>query len=454
MSRKSKFFTTLLLTQTICIAIGIGLQHFCIQWSARDAFVRSLQIELTKEAQQLGRGQAPSPTDRSKPAIVRTDENRRIVSVDREAQDASSLEMGITLEWMPGTLQDHGDGRLSGVVTAGGVLFHAMSIPAGEPEGSMVVLRSEAFVEQQVTAAMKGVASVSVMTLVWTASLLGVSGFLLIGRHQNEIEQERQRTLQEFQRQRQDLIRTRDAVIVGLAKLAESRDPGTGDHLDRISMYSTTLAGVMMRHPEFMSEVTPSFVRLIGTSAALHDIGKVGVEDRILLKPGKLSPNERLLMEDHSRAGGECLREIERRLGSSNFLHMAREIAFAHHERWDGSGYPAGLTGERIPLAARIVAIADVYDALASRRVYKEPLSHDQCVAIIREGAGTQFDPRIVEAWLTVADRFRDIAESFTDRHARPFDDRRHEPGAANGKELSDRREPSLLASTSAGSTK
>jgi putative two-component system response regulator len=213
----------------------------------------------------------------------------------------------------------------------------------------------------------------------------------------------------------QDLVRTRDAVIFGLAKLAESRDPDTGQHLERISHYSTRLASALRRHPRYRDAVTPAFVRLIGISSALHDIGKVGVEDAILLKPDKLTADERARMQEHTLAAGECLKEIERRLAASNFLQMAREIALYHHEWWNGSGYPARLAGEQIPLAARIVAIADVYDALSVRRVYKEALSHRTCVAMIQAEAGTHFDPHLVEVFLQIEPQFQEIARQFAD---------------------------------------
>ncbi len=190
-----------------------------------------------------------------------------------------------------------------------------------------------------------------------------------------------------------DLLRTRDAVIFGLAKLAESRDPDTGNHLERIAVYSTRLATVLRRNPRYRRHLTPAFVKLIGISSALHDIGKVGIEDSILLKPGQFEEQERLVMHMHAAIGGKCIREIESRLGRSNFLQMAREIAFCHHERWDGRGYPDGLAGEEIPLAARIVAVADVYDALATKRVYKAAFPHGKCVEMIRAEAGKQFDP-------------------------------------------------------------
>jgi HD-GYP domain-containing protein (c-di-GMP phosphodiesterase class II) len=219
-----------------------------------------------------------------------------------------------------------------------------------------------------------------------------------------------------------DLVRTRDAVIFGLAQLAESRDPETGQHLERIALYSTRLSKALAHHPRYQSVATPAFVRLIGISSALHDIGKVGVRDSILLKPGPLSPGERLQMQEHAKIGAHCIQGIERRLGSSNFLQLAREIALHHHENWDGTGYPDRLAGHAIPLAARIVAIADVYDALSSRRVYKEAYSHEKCVAIIRAEANKKFDPDLVRVFLEIEHDFRAIADRLGDhREPAPF---------------------------------
>ena len=208
-----------------------------------------------------------------------------------------------------------------------------------------------------------------------------------------------------------DLLRTRDAVIFGLAKLTESRDRDTGNHLERIAVYSTRLATTLRRNPRYRRQLSPAFVKLIGISTALHDIGKVGIEDSILLKPGQFEEQERLVMQMHAAIGGKCIREIESQLGRSNFLQMAREIAFCHHERWDGTGYPKGLAGDEIPLAARIVAVADVYDALAAKRVYKPAFPHGKCVEMIRAEAGKQFDPAVVDAFLEVEAEFRAIAQ-------------------------------------------
>lgn len=207
------------------------------------------------------------------------------------------------------------------------------------------------------------------------------------------------------------LQRTQQAVMYGLAHLSESRDSATGQHLRRMKHLARTLAEALQTHPKYRKVVTPEYVKQIEISAMLHDIGKVGISDAILLKPGKLTPDERREIEQHPLISSQCLQRIEERLGAANFLEMAHEIALYHHERWDGRGYPFGRRGEAIPLPARIVAIADVYDALISERVYKPAYPHEQCVAMIRDGAGTQFDPELVHVFLQIERRFADISD-------------------------------------------
>lgn len=250
-------------------------------------------------------------------------------------------------------------------------------------------------------------------SFIWTAGLQSISAWLILQQMQGRHSKREQQTQEESLLTAKELVRTRDAIIFGLAKLAESRDPDTGHHLERIALYATRLATALRRHPKYRSEVSPTFIRMIGISSALHDIGKVGVADSILLKPGKLTEGERFKIQVHTKLGGDCIRQIEQRLGNSHFLQMAREIALHHHERWDGSGYPDGLKGEQIPLAARIVAIADVYDALSVKRVYKDAYAHEICVEKIRCEAGRQFDPGLVEVFLSIEEHFREIAQSF-----------------------------------------
>jgi response regulator RpfG family c-di-GMP phosphodiesterase len=259
------------------------------------------------------------------------------------------------------------------------------------------------------------------MAFCWIGGLQSVVAYLVMSRLRAEIAQQQHRDGTQFVRRERDLARTQNAVLFGLAKLAESRDPETGQHLERIAHYSTRLSDALRRVPKYREQITPSFIRMIGISSALHDIGKVGIEDQILLKPGRLDPQERLRMQVHAVLGGECIREIETQLGGSNFLQMAREIAFHHHERWDGLGYPDGLAGEDIPLSARIVAIADVYDALSVRRVYKAALDHEKCVEMIRAEAGRHFDPTLVEVFLTIESDFRAIAREFRATEVEPF---------------------------------
>jgi HD-GYP domain-containing protein (c-di-GMP phosphodiesterase class II) len=259
------------------------------------------------------------------------------------------------------------------------------------------------------------VTAIRAMAFVWIAALQAVVAYLVLTRVQEETARQQTRAAHVSLERYNDLLRTRDAVIFGLAKLTESRDSNTGNHLERISLYSTRLASALRRNPHYRQQITLQFVELIGISSSLHDIGKVAIADSILLKPGILEKHERLMMQLHAVIGGQCVRDIESRLGKSNFLQMAREITFGHHERWDGTGYPAGLAGEEIPLAARIVAVADVYDALSTQRVYKEAIPRRQCLQIIEEGAGTYFDPAIVSAFLEIEPEFHNIAREYAE---------------------------------------
>lgn len=204
----------------------------------------------------------------------------------------------------------------------------------------------------------------------------------------------------------------RVGTILGLAKLAEYRDEATGAHLERIREYARLLAQELAVKPAYAGYITPEYIEDIYNSSILHDIGKVGVPDAILLKPGKLSPDEFEIIKTHTTLGGDALRAVEEKLEGQSFLTLGKEIAYAHHEKWDGSGYPRGLKGEKIPLSARIVALADVYDALTSQRVYKEAFSHEKAKEIILKDRGTHFAHDVVEAFLAHEDDFRRIRES------------------------------------------
>jgi putative two-component system response regulator len=207
---------------------------------------------------------------------------------------------------------------------------------------------------------------------------------------------------------------TRDMTIFALAKLAESRDPETGQHLERVQSYSRLLAQHLCRTGYESSELDASFVSLIYETSPLHDIGKVAIPDCVLLKPGRLSDDEFQIMKTHTTMGAQTLEAAARKYPKARYLKMAREIAESHHEKWNGSGYPAGLKGNQIPLSGRIVALADVYDALVSRRVYKNSFTHVTARAIIVEGKGIHFDPTIVEAFLAIEAQFIEVQKRFT----------------------------------------
>ena len=268
------------------------------------------------------------------------------------------------------------------------------------------------------------------LAYLWIVGLQAGTAWLVMSRMHGEQERLQSQSQEEALLRAREVLRTRDAVIFGLAKLAESRDPDTGHHLERIALYSTRLATAMRRHPKFRAVVTRSFVNSIGISSALHDIGKVGVDDSVLLKPGPLTSDEYRRIQQHAVIGGECIRQIQRRVGDPMFLELSREIAMYHHEKWDGSGYPHGLAGEEIPLAARIVAIADVYDALSVRRVYKDPYPHEICVEKIRRDAGRHFDPDIVDVFLAMQHQFAEIAARFAVFEADFLEQVRRSPGA------------------------
>ncbi|WP_210237805.1 GAF and HD-GYP domain-containing protein [Aliirhizobium smilacinae] len=214
---------------------------------------------------------------------------------------------------------------------------------------------------------------------------------------------------------RDEAARARDAMILAMASLAETRDHETGDHIRRTQHYVRVLAEALNRREPETNGLDDEFVDLLYKSAPLHDIGKVGIPDRILQKPGRLDRAEYDIMKTHADLGRAAIATAERYIGSTNpFLSLAKEIAHCHHERWDGKGYPRGLKGEDIPLAGRIMAVADVYDALVSERVYKPAMSHNEAVSIITEESGKHFDPAVVAAFGEVAPQFAKIHREFS----------------------------------------
>ena len=276
-------------------------------------------------------------------------------------------------------------------------------------------LLNAADLSQTSTTTIGGLSSPIASAFIWIVSVQGAFGFLVFSRIYRACRKQQEQSEASIEQHRQALARTRKATVLGLSRLAESRDEESQGHLDRVGIYAEKLARTASRHPEFAWQVSSGLIERIRPSAALHDIGKVGIEDSILQKLGRLTDDERRRMQAHTRISGECLFQIQQCLGDSNFLTLAHEIAVFHHERWDGSGYPSKLAGEAIPLSARIVAIADVYDALSARRVYKDAYDHKRCVEIIRAESGKQFDPRLVDVFLEIESEFAQVAARCTD---------------------------------------
>ncbi|MBB1075830.1 response regulator [Rhodoferax sp. 4810] len=220
----------------------------------------------------------------------------------------------------------------------------------------------------------------------------------------------------EVEKRTREVMAIQDVTILAMASLAETRDNETGNHIRRTQYYVRALAERLREHPRFRHYLTTHQIALLFKSAPLHDIGKVGIPDRILLKPGRFTPEEFEIMKTHTTLGRDAIRHAESQLGYSvNFLECAKEIAYSHQEKWNGTGYPEGIGGEDIPISARLMAVADVYDALISRRVYKAGMPHEEAVRIICEGRGSHFDPDIVDAFLDIADVFQAIACDYSD---------------------------------------
>lgn len=243
-----------------------------------------------------------------------------------------------------------------------------------------------------------------------------VKNHLLLKKTRDQLAQQNQLLEDKVRQRTQQLSDLQDVVLVAMGALAESRDPETGNHIRRTQKYVELLAKKLSETAKYHDYLTPEVISAMAKSAPLHDIGKVGVVDRILLKPGQLTEAEFAEMKKHTAYGHDAIEAAEGSLGvADNFLIFAKEIAYSHHEKWDGSGYPEGLIGEEIPLSARIMALADVYDALISERVYKPAFSHEKSLTIILGSKGTHFEPLMVDIFIANADSFRDIAENYKD---------------------------------------
>jgi len=220
----------------------------------------------------------------------------------------------------------------------------------------------------------------------------------------------------EVSKRTRQMAALQNVTILALASLAETRDSETGNHLKRTQYYMELLCKYLRRQPRFTDFLSPERIQFMIQCAPLHDIGKVGIPDRILLNPGRYQPSEFEIMKTHCELGRHAIANAQASAPQDGeFFEIAKQIIYSHHEKWDGSGYPLGLVEEAIPIPARLMALADVYDALICRRVYKAGMSHEQAVQIIRDGRGKHFDPDVVDAFLALGDEFQAVATRFAD---------------------------------------
>ena len=249
--------------------------------------------------------------------------------------------------------------------------------------------------------------------------LARVKNHLALKAHADFLRDKNEFLETEVDKRTSEVVAIQDVTILAMASLAETRDSDTGNHIRRTQLYVKALAKYLATQQKFAALLTDSYIQMLFKSAPLHDIGKVGIPDRILLKPGRLTPEEFEVMKLHTTLGHDAIEQAEKQLGMQvGFLSMAKDIALSHQEKWDGSGYPHGLKGEAIPFSARLMAVADVYDALISRRVYKEGMPHASAVKIIQEGRASHFDPDVADAFMALQDEFQAIALKFADTDA------------------------------------
>ncbi|MGM0534184.1 MAG: response regulator [Campylobacterota bacterium] len=242
-----------------------------------------------------------------------------------------------------------------------------------------------------------------------------VQNHLLLKEAKDVLKNQKDYLQEEVKKRTKEIEDVQNITINAMTSLAETRDTDTGNHIVRTTQYVKVLCQKLATKEKYADTLTPETIEIISKSAALHDIGKIGIKDSILLKPGKLSDEEFAQMKRHSSIGYEALANAEKSVveSESTFLSYAKEIALYHHEKFAGGGYPTGKSGQGIPLSARIMALADVYDALVSKRVYKAAFSHDKALGIILEESGRHFDPAVVEAFLASQDAFIEITNRY-----------------------------------------
>jgi putative two-component system response regulator len=213
-----------------------------------------------------------------------------------------------------------------------------------------------------------------------------------------------------------DALQAHQVVLFAVATLAELRESDTASHLERVKHYVCLLAEKLQSQPAFAAQINQTFIDALCASVCMYDLGTVAIPDRILLKPGRLTPEESAIMKSHTTLGYEAIQRAEKRLGvGSSALNMAKELTQSHHEKWNGSGYPMGLSENQIPLSARLLALADVYDALISNKIYRQGMSYEDAVGVIFSERGEHFDPDVVDAFMELTVEFEDVAKRFAD---------------------------------------
>ncbi|BCK87862.1 hypothetical protein MIZ01_1659 [Sideroxyarcus emersonii] len=363
-----------------------------------------------------------------------------IEECQRWSQDFFNFALVFGMMWGVGTMFFFPGDLLTQVLlvcvlmglTAGAATMNSMHPPSfyAYVLSLMVPLTFRVMVEQDETHVALG-AMLLLFLLVMLSSGHFLSKFIMLSlrqRFENEslahqlasmndiLEHKVEERTAQLRHKTEEVAQIRDVTIMAMASLAETRDNETGNHLKRTQNYIRALAMKLRHHPHFKDFLTDDNIESLYKLAPLHDIGKVGIPDAILLKQGKLTPEEYEIMKTHPLLGGNAIAMAESGLPTPNrFLHIAREIATGHHEKWDGSGYPLGLKGHEIPISARLMAVADVYDALISRRIYKQAYTHEDAVAYILQGDGTHFDPEVLEAFQQIQEEFRQIAGQYQD---------------------------------------
>ena len=299
---------------------------------------------------------------------------------------------------------------VSGKVELEQQLYFVTSIQLPEVDAVLAVYQSDTAIEQFIASTIQPVMQVGYALTAFIVGATALITVFLINRYEASLADANSQLEIQISQRTRALLRTRNAVIFGLAKLAESRDSDTGGHLERIRSYVTILATELAKTNQ---DIDHRFVAVLAVASSLHDIGKVGIPDAVLLKPSKLNSAERRAMELHTVLGSECLAAIQKQLEEDDFLELAQQIAIAHHEHWDGNGYPFGVQGKSIPLGARIVALADCYDALTTARPYKGPLPHSEVREWIVTRYATHFDPVVVEAFIAREEDFLRVNQSY-----------------------------------------